>query len=199
MLSHTDLKKGVMIIINNQPYEVLEATPQRYAQRKLMIQTKLKSLITGNVIQKTIHQGEAFEKAVISKIRTKFLYTHPDRKSSISNGASKDRFFFCEESNSANRFDLTKEQIGETFKYLKPNTILDALVFQGKVINILLPIKIQLKVTEAPPGVKGERAQAGTKTVTLETGVQINVPLFVKQDDIVELNTETSEYVRRVE
>jgi len=199
MLSHTDLKKGVMIIINNQPYEVLEATPQRYAQRKLMIQTKLKNLVTGNVISQTVHQGENFEEAEISKIRTKFLYTHPDRKSSISNGASKDRFFFCEEQNPANRFDLTKEQIGEAFKYLKPNTILDALVFQGKVINVLLPIKIQLKVTEAPPGVKGDRAQAGTKTVTLETGVQINVPLFVEQDDIIELNTETGEYMRRVE
>jgi elongation factor P len=199
MLSHTDLKKGVMIIIDNQPYEVLEATPQRYAQRKLMIQTKLKNLVTGNVISQTVHQGENFEEAEISKIKAKFLYTHPDRKSPISNGASQDKFFFCEEQNPANRFDLTKEQIGEVSKYLKPNTILDALVFQEKVINVLLPIKIQLKVTEAPPGVKGERAQAGTKTVTLETGAQINVPLFIEQDDIIELNTETGEYVKRME
>ena len=188
MLAHIDLKKGVIIIVDGQPYEVLEATPQRYAQRKLMIQTKMKNLITGNVLEKTVHQGESFEEPDITKIKAKFLYSHGGK------------FFFCEEANPAKRFYLDQEQIGDnSSKYLKPNTVLDALIFQDKIMTVLLPIKIQLKVIEAPPGVKGERAQAGTKTVTLETDAIINVPLFIETGDIVEVNTETNEYVRRVE
>lgn len=92
-----------------------------------------------------------------------------------------------------------EEQIGNSSEFLKPNQIVLGLVFQGKVINIQLPIKIQLKVTEAPPGIKGDRAQGGTKIVTLETGAKINTPLFIETGDIVEVNTENGEYVRRIE
>ena len=73
------------------------------------------------------------------------------------------------------------------------------MVYDEKVINIILPIKVQLKITEAPPGVKGERAQAGTKQVTLESGAKVNVPLFIEEGDIIEINTETGEYVKRAE
>ncbi len=187
MIAHTELKPGVIIIVDNLPFEVVEATPQRYAQRKLMIQTKLKNLINGSVLERTVHQGETFDEAEIERIKVKFLYSH------------KDKFFFCKEKNPAERFDLALEQIGKASKYLKPNTIIDALLFKDKVVNVSLPIKIQLRVSEAPPGVKGERAQAGTKQVTLETGAAINAPLFVETGDIIEINTETDEYVKRIE
>ncbi|MFH1180944.1 MAG: elongation factor P [bacterium] len=187
MLSHTDLKKGVIMLVDGQPYEVLEAMPQRYAQRKLMIQTKIRNLITGNVLDKTVHQGESFEEAEINKLKVKFLYSH------------RDKFFFCEEQNPAKRFELLPEQVGQAVKYIKPNTILDSLVFNEKIIRVVLPIKVQLRVAEAPPGAKGDRAQSGTKFVTLETGAKINAPLFVEQGDIIEINTETNEYSRRIE
>jgi len=77
--------------------------------------------------------------------------------------------------------------------------ILEGLKFEGKIINVKLPIKVQLKVIEAPPGVKGDRSQSGTKQVVLETGAKINAPLFVEVGDIIEVNTEKREYVRRVE
>ncbi len=187
MLSHTDLRKGVIIIVDNLPYQIIEATPQRCAQRRLIVQTKLKSLINGSLFEKNVQQGDTFEEAEIVKIEAKFLYSHGGK------------FFFCETANPAKRFELTEEQIGKSAKYLKSNTILDAFYFQDKIINVALPIKAQLKVTEAPPGVRGERSQAGTKQVTLETGTIINVPLFIETDDIIEVNTETEEYVRRVE
>jgi len=94
---------------------------------------------------------------------------------------------------------LAEAQIGEAGKFLKPNQIITGIKFQDKIVNVVLPIKVQLKVIEAPPGVKGERAQAGTKPVTMETGAKINVPLFVEQGDVIEVNTETGQYVRRVE
>lgn len=187
MLTHTDLKKGVRIILDNEPYEVLESNPMKKAQRRPVIQTKIKNLITGNVFDRNFHQGDVLPKAELTKFKAKFLYNH------------RDHYFFCEIENPAKRFDLNQEQIGETAKFLKPNQIVETIVFQEKVINIILPIKIQLKVKEAPPGLKGDRAQGGTKIADLETGAKVNVPLFVKEGDIIEINTETGEYARRIQ
>lgn len=187
MMSYSDLKKGIQIIIDGLPYEVLEARPLKMAQRRVVLQTKLRNLITGNLLSRNFQQGETFEEAEISKTEAKFLYFH------------KNRYFFCQKDDSSERFDFGAEQIGEQAKFLKSGQIVEGLIFQGKIINISLPIKVQLKVIEAPPGVKGGRAQTGTKTVTLETGAKINVPLFIEVGDILEINTETGEYVRRVE
>ncbi len=187
MITHTDLRKGVQLIIDNEPYEILESSPMKKAQRRVVIQTKIKNLLNGNVLDRNFHQGETFEEAEIVKKEAKFLYAH------------RDRYFFSEVDDSSKRFDLGKELIGEAVKFLKPSQIVEEIQFQGKTINISLPIKVQLKVAEAPPGIRGDRAQGGTKSVTLETGAQLNVPLFVEQGDVIELNTETGEYTRRVE
>jgi len=187
MVSYSELKKGVQIVLDGEPYEILEARPLKMAQRRAVLQTKLRNLITGNVFSRNFQQGETFEEAEISKSEAKFLYSH------------RNRYFFAEKNNPSKRFDFGSEQIGESSKFLKSGQIVQGLIFQGEIINISLPIKIQLKVTEAPPGVKGERAQAGTKLVTLETGAKINVPLFIEVGDTIEINTETGEYVRRID
>lgn len=187
MLKHTELKKGSKIILDGQPYEILECAPFKVQQRKAVIQSKIRNLITGNVVDRNFHQSETFEEADLKKFDAKFLYVH------------RDSYFFCDKENPSKRFELGKEQIGSGAKYLKQNQIVEALIFGEKIIGITLPIKIQLKVTEAPPGVKGERAQAGTKMVTLETGATINTPLFIEEGDVIEINTETEQYVKRAE
>jgi len=95
--------------------------------------------------------------------------------------------------------NLNQEQIGSQAQFLKPGQIVKTLIYKEKTINISLPIKVHLKVIEAPPGIRAGRAEAGTKQVTLETGAKINVPLFIKEGDIIEVNTQTGEYVRRIE
>jgi len=187
MLSHNDLKKGIDFILNNQPYEVLESSLVFKGRGSSVVQTKIKNLITGSVFSKTFHAGEEFEEAEIEKIKVKFIYYN------------KDKFFFCHEKDPSKRFDLNKEAIGHSAVFLKPNQIVEGLEFKGKIINVSLPIKVQLKVIEAPPGIKGDRAQGGTKAVKLETGAEVNVPLFVETNNIIEVNTEKGEYVRRVE
>jgi len=187
MIDYSELKKGIRIIFKNQPHEIIEAFPIFKGRGHSTLQVKLKNLVNGNIISETFHPSDSFQEAELEKIEAKFLYTH------------RGRYFFCYKDNPAKRFDLEEEKIGEAAKFLKPNQIIEAILFNEKIINILLPIKINLKVKEAPPGVKGGRSQPGTKTVVLETGAQIDVPLFIKEGDIIEVNTETKEYVRRVE
>ena len=181
------LKKGTIIIIEKTPYEIISASPLFKGRGHSVLQTKLKNLISGNVISKTIRGSETFEQAELEKIQAKFLYSH------------QEKFFFSKENDPSFRFDIAKEIIGEAANFLKPNQIIEAILFKDKIINISLPIKINFKVIDAPPGIKGNRAEAGTKTVTLETKAQINVPLFIEQGDIIEVNTETGEYVRRID
>ena len=187
MISYNELKKGIRLIIDKEPYEILESSPMFKARGHSVLQTKLKKLKTGNVISRTFHPSESFEEAEVLRKEAKFIYSH------------KEKYVFSEKDNSLQRFELTGEQIGEKKEFLKSNQPVEALIFEDEVISIALPIKINLKVIEAPPGIKGERAQSGTKTVTLETGTKINVPIFINSGDMIEVNSETGEYVRRVE
>ena len=187
MLTHNDLKKGIEFILDGQPYEILESSSFFKGRGSSVVPTKIKNLITGAIISKTFHPGEKLEEAEIEKITVKFLYSH------------RDRLFFCEGNNPSIRFDLPRDIIGDSADFLKQNQIVDGLRFKDQIINISLPIKVRLKVTEAPPGAKGDRAQSGNKVVALESGVQINAPLFIEVGDIIEVNTETREYIRRVE
>ena len=186
MFAYSELKKGLKIILDNQPYEIIEFAPMFKARGSSVARTKLKNLITGNIIAKTFHPSDTFEEADLGKIEIKFLYYY------------RDKFVFCEKNNPSKRFDLLKEQIGKQAEFLKPNQIVEGIIFQENIINISLPVKVILKVIEAPPGIRGNRAEAGTKTITLETGAKINTPLFINEGDIIEINTENSEYVRRI-
>lgn len=186
MLTHTDLKKGRQFIYEGQPWQVLEYQHLKMAQRRPVVQTKIKNLINGSVQEKTFQQGDVFEEAELKKKNIKFLYSN------------RGQYFFCEENDPSKRFSFSQEQIGKQAKFFKPNSLVEGIIFKDKIINVTAPIKVQLKVTEAPPGIKGDRAQGGTKEATLESGAKIQVPLFIKGGDIIEINTESEEYVKRV-
>ena len=185
-MNTNELNKGEFIILDKQPCEILEASRSFKGRGHSVIQTKLKNLITGGIISKTFHPSDNPEECELEKLSAKFIYSH------------KNKFVFSKEQNPQERFELIEEQIGKNALFLKPNQIVEALIFQGKIISVSMPIKISFKVTEAPPGYKGNRSQPGNKIVTLETGAKINTPLFIEQGDIIEVNTETGEYVRRV-
>lgn len=187
MLSYYELRKGVRFIYEGQPYEVLEFRQMGKSQDVVVAQTKIRNLITGRVLPKNFHQGDTFEEADLEKFQAKFVF------------ANRGKYTFSRVDNPANRFELGEEQVGDMGKFLKSNQEVEGIIFQGKVITITPPIKVQLKVKEAPPGVQGDRSSGGTKTVTLETGSPINVPLFIETGDVIEVNTESGEYTRRIE
>lgn len=187
MLSINDLKVGTYIVYEGAPYEVLEVQHLHIGRGGSSIQTKLKNLKTGQVLSRNFKPADQFLEAAIEKQKVKYLYHH------------RDEYWFSEESNPKNRFLLTEDQLREIIHFLKPNTAVEALNFDNAIINVTLPIKMDFKVTEAPPAIRGNTAQGGTKTVTIETGAQITAPLFINEGDIIKINTQTGEYVERVE
>lgn len=187
MLSYTDLKKGTLFIYRGEPHEVMEANFSRLQQRKAVVQAKIRNLVSNKTYEVNFQPSDQFEEAEIEKKTLTFLYQH------------RGEFIFADFQNSRNRFPLPEEVISGQQKWLKPNTQLTALFFRGTLLNLILPIKMDFKVSEAPPGVQGDRAQSGTKSVTIETGAVIQVPLFINTGDTIRINTQTGEYAERVE
>ncbi|RJQ14754.1 elongation factor P [Candidatus Parcubacteria bacterium] len=187
MLGMNDLRVGTYFILDEEPYEILEARHVKMAQGRPVMQTKIKNLLTGNVLSRNFHQSDSFNEAELDKSKVKYLYNH------------RDQYWFSDIKDGSKRFSLTKSTIGNGVQFLKANLEVEAIAFDGKVINIVLPIKIDLIVKEAPPAIKGNTAQGGTKAVVLETESSINVPLFINAGDIIRVNTQTGEYVERAE
>jgi elongation factor P len=185
-LAYTELKKGLIVVIDNAPCEILEASFLRMQQRKAVVQTKYRNLITGKVLEHNWQASDYFEEADVEKKDAQFIYAH------------RDEYWFTQPGNPKNRFSLSQETIGEAAQFLKPNTLVGTLLYNGKVIQVKLPIKMDFKVKEAPPAIRGNTAQGGSKVVTLENGAQIATPLFIEEGEVIRVNTETGQYVERV-
>ncbi len=187
MLSYNELKPGQFFTYEDSLYEVLEANFLRMQQRKPVMKTKLRDLITGKVKEQSFQMSDNLEEAELDKMKAIFLYEN------------KGQYWFNELGNPKNRFFFTAEQLGIRAQFLKSNTEIMVVKWQDKTVSIQLPIKMDFKIVEAPPNFKGDTATGGTKTVILETGAKVNVPMFVNEGDIVRVNTELGQYVERVE
>ncbi|MEK7452829.1 MAG: elongation factor P [Patescibacteria group bacterium] len=186
-LNYNELKPGTLLRFNGDPYEVLEYDFLRMQQRKPVAQVKMRNIITGNTQNHTFHQSDKIEAAEISYNKIKYLYLN------------KGEYWFCEENNPKNRFSLKESIVKDKMDFIKSNSLIEASMYDEKIIGVRIPIKVELKITEAPPGIKGDTAQGGTKQAKVETGATINVPLFINQDDIIKVNTETRSYIERAE
>ncbi len=180
-----DIKKGLALNINDEPYLVLEAKFLRMQQRKPVMQTKLRNLITGKVLENSFKPGDRVEEADLLRKKVNYLY-------------NDNQGYHFMDNESYEQFFLSAGQLGEITKFFKEGMEVEALYFNGQPISVALPPKIDLKVVSAEPGIRGDTAQGKvTKPAILETGTRINVPIFVKEGDMIRLNTETGEYVER--
>lgn len=187
MLEYNEILPKRVILLNDEPYEVLDAHVFRKQQRKPVNQTKLRHLITGKVTEQAFHVSEKVEEAELSTRSVKYLYQN------------RGEWWFSAENNPADRFELPRETIGPAGQFLKPNTVVEALVFDENIIAVRIPIKVDLLVKEAPPAVKGDTARGGSKEIVLETGARLQAPLFINEGDLVRINTELNSYVERVD
>lgn len=186
MLDYSEVKERKYIIYEDEPWEVISSHVFRKQQRKPVNATKLRNLITGRMTEVSFHVNDKVEEAEIEKKEVKYLYNN------------RGEWWFCEANNPSERFKLDEEIIGSPAKFLKPNIVIDAMLFDEKVIGLKLPVKMELKVVEAHDATKGNTAQGATKAVKLETGAEIQVPMFIKEGDIVRVNTEEGVYTDRV-
>src|SRR5581483_11932735 len=179
-----DLKIGTIILWENQPVQVIWSNRMRTAQRKPVMQTKLRNVITGKVYEYSFKFGESIEEADVMREKASFLYAD-----------AEGTHFMNQET--FETVDIAKEITKEQEQFLKEGMEVSILRFNDKPVSIELPIKVELKVTEAPPDTKGNSGGNVTKPVTLETGLIVNAPMFIKEGDVLRIDTRTGEYVER--
>lgn len=184
MYDITDLKPGRAISLDGEPFIVVSSVFGRKSQSKANMQCKLKNLKTGAIVARNFQGSEKIEPADVGYKKVQYLY----------NDGSVFTFMDLQ---SYDQFFLDNETIGDAAGFLVEGTEVDALVYDEQPIGIKLKPTIDLKVTETMPGVKGDTATGGTKHAKLETGIQVNVPLFINEGDLVKVNTETGEYMSR--
>lgn len=185
MLSMNDLKPGVLIDLAGEPYQVLESNFNKVAQRRPVMQTKIRHVITGKVRAETFQQSDRIQEANIERTKTKFTYR------------TRDEFFF--QADSGKKFNFKENMLEDKIGYLKKDMPVDIFVFKEKPISIELPIKVVLEIKDAPPATRGDTVQGALKDAVLETGAKIKVPLFIEAGEKIEVDTRTGTYVRRVQ
>lgn len=184
MLSLTEIKVGKIIIVASEPYQVLKAEHHKMGRGGAVLKVKLRNLVTGNILDKTFQGNDKVQEADIETKKANYLYKDGEQAYLMDNVSFE-------------QFSLGLDQIGEKIQFLKDGTDVDVMYFQDRPVSVDLPVKVQLKVVSAPPGVKGNSAGNVTKAIELETGAKLNAPMFINEGDIIIINTETGEYVGR--
>jgi len=187
MLNYNDITPKKYIDLDGEPYEVISSQVSRKQANKPVNKTKIKSLISGRVIEKVFHVSDKAKEADTETRTIKYLYSN------------RNEYWFSDKDDPGKRFNLPEDVVGKMSNFIKENSLVEALVFNDEVIGIKIPVKVDLAVKEAPPAVKGNSATGATKQVTLETGLIVNTPLFINEGDIISINTDTGEYTARAE
>jgi len=191
-LNYNEIKERKYIIMNDEPFEVIDSSVSRQQQRKPVNKTKLKSLISGRVIEHTFQSSDTAEEADMSKKNLVYIYSRGDEH------------WFHTEGDKSDRFPLSDDVLGRAKDYILEGDTVEFSIFtddegEERITGVNLPIKVELEVTEAPPAIKGNTATGGDKLVTMKTGLKVTAPLFINIGDIISINTETGEYTGRVD
>jgi|SRR5690554_326854 len=185
MADTTDIRKGFKIVLDGQPYVFVDHQFVKPGKGQAFVRSKLRNMITGNILERTFKSGEKLDKADTEDRNMQYLYAE-----------GNSRVFM--DTQNYEQVTITDEQLGETVYYLLDNTEVDVVFFEGRPIGVTPPTFVTLEVTETEPGFKGDTTSNVTKPATLETGLAIQVPLFVEVGEKLKIDTRTGEYVERV-
>lgn len=185
MLSTTDFRKGMRLQIEGQLYTIVDFQHARTAQRRANVWTKLKNIRTGQVIERTFSAGESFDQPDCKEATMQYLYSDGNE-------------YFFMDSKTFEQVPLLKDALGDYIWYLREQDEYKILFFEGNPINLDLPPAVELKVTESEPAVKGDSVSNLTKNAVVETGLNVKVPLFIKEGDTIKIDTSNGSYLGRV-
>ena len=184
MINVNDIKNGITFVLDGDIYQVLEFSHVKPGKGAAFVKMKIRNLRSGSTTEKSFNSGTKLEKAMIEKKPMQFLY------------ASGDSYNFMN-MESYEQIELTKDQLGDEVNYLKEGLNVDLSFYQGELLGVMLPDKVELKVMHTEPAVKGNTTNNATKDATLETGLVVRVPLFIDTDDVVIISTSTGKYDSR--
>ncbi|MDR0676753.1 MAG: elongation factor P [Elusimicrobiota bacterium] len=185
MISTSDISNGVNFKIDDQIFSVIWFQHHKPGKGGAMVRLKLKNLRTGAIIETTVKSGEKFEEVILNKKKMQFLY-----KEGLD--------FVFMDNETFDQIRINPDHIGESAKFLQDNMEVDILFYQDEILGIQLPSTVILEVIYTEQGLKGDTQTGAVKPATLETGAEINVPLFINVGDKLKIDTRTGEYVQRV-
>jgi elongation factor P len=184
MLSTSDFRKGMKLALEGELYVIVDFQHARTAQRRANVWTKLKSLKSGRVIERTFSAGETFNEPEFTERGMQYLYNDGE-------------VFNFMDSKSYEQLSLNIEQVGDSRWYLQENVEYKIMFFEGNPIAIDLPSAVTLRVTESEPAIKGDSVSNMTKNVVVETGLNVRAPLFIKEGDLIKIDTSEGKYLER--
>jgi elongation factor P len=186
MYSTSDFRKGLKVTFKGEPYVIVDFLHVKPGKGGAFVRTKLKSLVTGRVLDETFRSGEKLEKPDLEEKSVQYLYFD-----------AHDGYVFMDKE-TFEHIHLTEDQVGASRGYMQENMDLYVNFYQGTPIGLDLPITVNLEVTRSEPGVRGDTASGATKPATLSTGLTVQVPLFINEGDMLKIDTRTGEYIERV-
>lgn len=184
-MTYTDLTPGTAFMFEGNPYVVISSEFHRMQMRKAVMRATIRNLLTGQLLQKTFSASDNFESADVVKIEAQFLY----RDNDYCYFMGKDTF---------EQYHATKEVLGEKVKYLSEEITLSLILYKNNPVQIILPKNVNLKVIESPLGIKGDSVSNTFKTITCENDIKLTCPLFIKEGDMIKVDTETGKYIERI-
>lgn len=185
MIDTGDLRKGLIIEHDGALQRIIDFQHVKQGRGSAFVRLTMRNLRTGSTTQQTFQAGSRFPQVRLERQRVQYLYP-------------EDEHFVFMDLDSFEQFSLSKETLGDALNYLKEQETIDLLTYQGEPIDIEMPITVALVVTQTDPGFRGDTATGGNKPATLETGVVVNVPLFINEGDTLKIDTRTGEYLERV-
>ncbi|MCH8865175.1 MAG: elongation factor P [Chloroflexi bacterium] len=183
MISGGELRKGILIELDDKLYQVVEYQHVKM-KRTALAKVKLRDLNAGHIVERSFQTDEKLTRARLDVRQMQYLY---------NDGGL---YYFMDQEN-FEQMPLTEKQLDEVLKYLKDGTTVEVSSYKGEVVDIELPITVELEVTKTDPGFKGDTATGGTKSATLETGFTVQVPLFVNEGDVLKIDTRNGSYLER--
>ena len=180
-----DFKNGITLEVEGKVCQVVEFQHVKPGKGAAFVRTKLKDIINGGVVEKSFRPTEKFPAARIERVDMQYLYNDGDLYNFMNN-------------ETYDQVAVNKETVGDALKFVKENETVKICSYKGNVFAVEAPLFVELEITETEPGFAGNTAQGASKPATVETGAQISVPLFVNQGDVVQIDTRTGEYLKRV-
>jgi elongation factor P len=185
IVATSEFRKGLKILVDNEPFAIVDFQHVKPGKGGAFVRTRLKSLVTGNVLERTYRSGDKAEVPEVDERQMQFLYKQ------------EDRYYFMDTDN-YDQLHIDEEHLGDAKNYLKEGIVIAVLFYQGRPIGVEVQNFVNLLITSTEPGMKGDTAQNATKPATLETGYSIQVPLFVEEGEMVKIDTRTGQYIERV-